>query len=260
MPVIIPYDLEQFVDQLVTDALDDAGISDGRSERTLIPIHEQGKGTAIIPDLPDTLDASGNLRVWVIGNELMWAGIDRRIDEVFELLWSLFHWHNSVTGYGFDVGLDQGDAVHHLARSFRQRLPPVLGLGKCSSADSGHMLEAESSNRAQSPVSKSNVVSPREAVLFKRWAFHTPELVNRNYNDYNAGSSLGFDEENILYPFPDDLFWKDGDEGEDDREGVPQWLDVGPTDDANRLAQEEKEEGRKRKRESRKLSQDLVAN
>lgn len=33
-----------------------------------------------------------------------------------------------------------------------------------------------------------------------------------------------FSEEGVLYPFPDELFWQDGDEGEWDGDGVPVWV------------------------------------
>jgi hypothetical protein len=35
-----------------------------------------------------------------------------------------------------------------------------------------------------------------------------------------------FDEYDVMYPFPDDLFWDEGDEGEWDEEGAPPWRDV----------------------------------
>lgn len=254
MPVIIPYDLEQFLVQTMSDALDEAGLSDGQSDPFLIPVHEQGKGTAIIPDLQDTAGPTGNVRVWVIGNESMWAGIDRRIDEVFEILWALFHWHNSATADQYYVRLDQGAALVHLATSFRQRLPPRLDAS--TRETTAHMQEVDKEHPSASLRSaKWKGLSHREAVLFKRWAFHTPALVNRTYNDDDRHSMFD-EEEDSLYPFPDDLFWKDGDEGDSGRDGVPQWHDVLPEEE-HEDAQEEKE-ARKRKRESSGLSQNLV--
>lgn len=41
-----------------------------------------------------------------------------------------------------------------------------------------------------------------------------------------TGSHALFSEEGVLYPFPDELFWNEGDEGEWDGDGVPLWLDV----------------------------------
>jgi len=260
MPLIIPYDLEQFVHQLVSDALNDAGILNGEMEQVLIPVHEQGKGTAILPDLQDTAAPSGNVRFWVIGNELMWAGIDRRIDEVFEVLWSLFHWQNQAASNGFDVRIDRYEAVHHLAQAFRRRLPAQLDASPSKKSVDPQDTQLDSSTStgpAHLRVSRRDKLSPREAVLFRRWAFHNPSLVNRNYNDDGGRHSM-FDEENVLYPFPDDLFWNDGDEGEMDGDGVPQWHEVESADDEDGKMQKEKDEGRKRKRESTELSQNMV--
>lgn len=272
MPVIIPYDLEQSLVQTMSDALDEAGLSEGQLDQFLIPVHEQGKGTAIIPDLQDTAGPTGNVRIWVIGNELMWAGIDRRIDEVFEILWAFFHWHNSITADQYYVRLDHGDALVHLASSFRNRLPPRLD---ASTSETSERMQEVYNDHASGPIlsAKWKGLSPREAVLFKRWAFHTPTLVNRGYND-DVRHSMFDEEVDMLYPFPDDLFWNDGDEGDNSRDGVPQWRDVGSTegepkdaqkekgvdstDDEDQISHKEQEESRKRKRESSGLSQNLV--
>lgn len=259
MPVIVPYDLEQFLVQTISDALDEAGMSDGQSDKILIPVHEQGKGTAIIPDLYDTAGPRGNFRIWIVGNELMWAGIDRRIDEVFEILWALLHWHNSATANQYFVRLDEGDALVHLASSFRQRLPPRLDTSNNEADAPIQEAEKESkeSTAAYARSAKWKGLTPREAVLFKRWAFHTPTMCNRSYNNYDR-HMLFDDDEDMLYPFPDDLFWKDGDEGDNVCDGVPQWHDVDMEEEEHQDAQKEKEEGRKRKRENSDLSQDLV--
>ena len=256
LPLKIPYDLEQSLVQLVSDAWDAAGLSDGQSDQFLIPVHEQGKGTAIIPDLRETAGPSGNIRIWVIGNELMWAGTDRRIDEVFEILWTLFHWHNSAAFYLGYVPLDRDDALVHLASSFRQRLPPRLD--RSTSEANAPIREGDKeSTPAYLRSAKWEGLAPREAVLFKRWAFHTPTICNRSYNNDDRHSMFD-DEEDVLYPFPDDLFWKDGDEGDSGCDGVPQWHDADIAEDEHPDAQKEKEEGRKRKRESSGLSQTLV--
>ena len=255
MPVLIPYDLEQSLVQIVSDALDEVRLSDSQLEQILIPVHEQGKGTAIIPDLQDTAGPNGNVRFWVVGNELMWAGIDRRIDEVFEVLWALFYWRSSDIAQDH-ARLDQIDALVHLATSFRQRFP--LRPKNTSAVPSeqpqeGHKEEAPAYLRS----AKWKGLTPREAVLFKRWAFHLPINVERHFNDDKLDSDFE-DDDNILYPFPDDFFWKDGDEGDGGSDGVPQWHDVDVTKDEHQDAQEEGEEGRKRKRENSGSPQDLV--
>ena len=82
IPVVIPYDLEEFIQQTFRDALVEAGIDvDGSQDRLLIPVHVPGQGNHNLPDVPENTEAVGNVRYWVVGNEVMWAGIDRRIDE-----------------------------------------------------------------------------------------------------------------------------------------------------------------------------------
>lgn len=71
----------------------------------------------------------------------------------------------------------------------------------------------------------------RESLLFRPWALTSPVLLDRDRHDEDGepiptGKHVLFNEEMVLYPFPDELFWKDGDEGEWDGDGVPQWLDV----------------------------------
>lgn len=255
MPIAIPYDLEQSLVQIVSDALEERGLSDGRLDQFLIPIHEQGKGTAIIPDLQDTAGPTGNIRFWVINNELMWAGIDRRIDEVFEILWALFHWHNSAMAPYSQLRLDQGDALAHFATSFRQRLPPQTDASTSEASEPMQDIDKE-----HAPVSLQSTkwkgLTPREAVLFRRWAFYVPIAPNRTYNDQDQHPLFGEDED-ILYPFPDDLFWDDGDEGDRGCDGVPQWHNVVPEDE-HEDAGEDKDESRKRKRESSGSTLNLV--
>lgn len=255
MPLVIPYDLEQFIHQLVSDALSDAGLSIGASEPLLIPVHEQGKGTAILPDLQETVATTGNIRFWVIGNQLMWAGIDRRIDEAFEVLWTLFHLHNQAAITRSMLQLDKYEAAHQLAQAFRSRLPAQLGpsAGKDSGGPQGSGRDpAQSTHPLNIESAKRGIPGLREALLFRQWAFHNPVHANRHYNDDDGIHSM-FDEESIMYPFPDELFWKDGDEGEVDGDGVPQWHDVESDDGEDGKKQPPNDERRKRKRGSTEL-------
>lgn len=82
LPLAIPYDLEDWIERWTREALDDAGVDISESQnRLLIPVHEMGHGTHLLPDLEDNAEPMGNIRYWLLGNEIMWAGIDRRIDE-----------------------------------------------------------------------------------------------------------------------------------------------------------------------------------
>ncbi|KAI9782631.1 MAG: hypothetical protein M1835_004006 [Candelina submexicana] len=119
LPVLIPLDLEHTIHQYMNSALTDAGIMND-SYRALIPVHTAGAGTTILPDLQDTTGPHGNVRYWVISNETMWAGIDHRIDAVFETLGALFH-HKFGTNRQIDTSTDE---LRYLARDLRCRLPP----------------------------------------------------------------------------------------------------------------------------------------
>ncbi|KAI9724114.1 MAG: hypothetical protein M1812_000833 [Candelaria pacifica] len=122
MPIMIPHDLEHTVHQYMDAALSDAGVLDDGSYRVLIPVHVAGQGTTIIPDLPDTVGPPGNVRYWVLANETIWAGVDHRIDAVFEILGALCRYHdfhnNGPMGLPTDVRLT------YLARDLQSWLPP----------------------------------------------------------------------------------------------------------------------------------------
>lgn len=82
LPLLIPHDLEAYLEHQAGDALSQAHPDFIVSQdRLLMPVHEIGHGTIILPDLHDQATAAGNLRYWVIGNELMWAGIHSTLDE-----------------------------------------------------------------------------------------------------------------------------------------------------------------------------------
>ena len=69
-----------------------------------------------------------------------------------------------------------------------------------------------------------------EALLFRRWALATPVTIERDIDDGGLDNSRNahpmYSEEGVLYPFADELFWKEGDEGEWDGDGVPMWKDL----------------------------------
>lgn len=86
LPLVIPHDLEACLERQMGNALSQAQPTLPMSQdRLLIPVHEMGQGTIVLPDLQDQAGSSGNMRYWVIGNELMWAGIHRRLDEYVAL-------------------------------------------------------------------------------------------------------------------------------------------------------------------------------
>lgn len=74
---------------------------------------------------------------------------------------------------------------------------------------------------------KSGLPSLLETLLFRPWAFASPFTPYRHLNSQENGDGGHelFQDECVLYPFPDDLFWHASDEGTWDEEGVPSWTD-----------------------------------
>ncbi|KAL8640619.1 MAG: hypothetical protein Q9226_008726, partial [Calogaya cf. arnoldii] len=168
MPLIIPMDLEvSIVSELTTRCLGTPGL---KSEHlpSLIIVHDPSKHdprTATVPSLADTRNDSGNPRYWLITNENMWAGQHRAADEVSELLTTLFDWFlHCERQPGDDPPKHGTDAYHciwHLARAFRRRL----------------VLPDVSDKRE-----RGELLSKREANLFRPWALARPARVKRTYD------------------------------------------------------------------------------
>ncbi|KAH0560095.1 hypothetical protein GP486_003388 [Trichoglossum hirsutum] len=249
IPIEVPFKLEDYISTLASPVLEEADIYNGNeNERCLlIPVHELARGTSIIPDLVDSDSATdGNLRYWVIGNDLMWAlgenppSTNGEPDRIFETLWSIFRWCQLSDG--------SDDSLYTLALAFRRRNPHVLDLGPLpavsetggergggasGSSPSSHAdtntgtpatatetaTETETPHMLIEPTARKTmgVLGEYEARLFQQWAFHVPESVYRHYQDVYNGN---YDEDRFLYPFPDELFWKDGDEGTGEIEWV----------------------------------------
>ena len=127
IPIRIPHDLEQTVNQYISAALSDAGVLNDGSYRVLIPVHVAGQGTSIIPDLQDIDGPPGNLRYWVLSNETMWTGIDPRIDAVFEILLALFRSNFVTDTFPMTPRTPDNDfalsTLARLLRDLRSRLP-----------------------------------------------------------------------------------------------------------------------------------------
>ncbi|KAI9759755.1 MAG: hypothetical protein M4579_002140 [Chaenotheca gracillima] len=214
LPVIIPYDLESTFEDMFSSVGQDADHSSIKSQdRLLIPVHTSGRGTTIIPDLREEPGLNGNIRYWVIGNEIMWSGIDRKIDEMFEVLWTFFHWGTTAPSRPHSFShLSAPDHVWFFVNRYRDRLALSVDL-ECSSAREG--------TRFGGP-------SRREAILFAAWALHRPVDTDYesslNYNQRDGVADTFSDA--IKYPPPEDMFWGPEDETSDSG----QWVDVVATD------------------------------
>ncbi|KAI9842648.1 MAG: hypothetical protein M1837_007015 [Sclerophora amabilis] len=205
LPVIIPYDLEQTFESMISEPLRNDAES---QERLLIPIHRHGEGIAIIPDLPEQTGMVCNVRYWVIGNELMWAGIDRKIDEIFEVLWTFFHWQNA-TALALDAELFDPASLPFFAIRYRDRLTSTFDL-PCTDM-----------------VTKPGTLSERESTLFRSWALQRPVKTERDYEHdfYEVLNMSQLFRDTVKYPPPEEMFWNPEDDLEEDP-GVAQWVDV----------------------------------
>ena len=221
---MLPYELENFILNDIPNQHADLP-QHYTAFRPLIAVHDpttHDPTASTLPPLHDTANESGNLRYWVITNESMWAGQHRAIDEIAEVLWAFFHWLNQETRKGVEAftdgeGTDVNHCVWHLARSFRRRivLPEV---------PSDEFLQTSTLTR------RVGLPTPRESLLFRPWVFYTPKVPYRDLaveEDSIWPPHRLFDELQCLYPFPDELFWEEGDEGEWDGDGVPVWKDAG---------------------------------
>ena len=225
LPLTIPWDLENFLLTNIPTQYPDFP-RHATAFEPLIPIYDSAKqdpATVALLSSQETVAESGNLRYWVITNESMWAGQHRALDEIAEVYWVLFHLFNKVTRtilVGVEDGVvrtDTEQCIWQLARFFRRRLV-LPGFPTDDGAQE---------NQLKMPA---GLPTLRESLLFRPWAFYTPRVPNRSFvelnNDEDTPHPL-FDDERVLYPFPDSLFWKDGDEGVWDGDGVPLWRDVG---------------------------------
>ena len=201
----IPEDLEVYLINLVNEALVESNLAD--HHQFLYPFVKH-----ISPNL-ESEPAESELRrrivttIWVVDNVLMWAGIDRRIDEVFEVLWTLFHWCTQVDA---SVSMHSEACVQFLAQHYRSRLPRSL--------DSRTLI---SSDVHEDPNQR--VLPERERLLYLHWLLRWPEIQDREetmFPDYDEIDA-------VKYPPPDEFFWNNGDEGINDGRDH-EWITIEP--------------------------------
>ncbi|KAI9800277.1 MAG: hypothetical protein M1833_003391 [Piccolia ochrophora] len=212
IPVIVGHDLEEYLKRLMREALQDGcDVPADTQEQLLIPVHEVGHGNQVLPDLPEDLSPKGNLRYWVIGNETMWAGIDRKIDMVFDVLKTITGW---IESRGTGAYIDTPSSLHHFAHEYRKMLPYSLegpaNKDKGQLGSSGDLDPASASlindTSQRCPMSADNggrkdTTVCREAHLFRQWVLHWPLARDQSAIDqcYYASPSP--------YPPPDEAFW-----------------------------------------------------
>ena len=200
IPLLIPFDLENYLVNMLPSDYPDLPTS-FTAKPVLIPVHDPARHdpNATLPSLVDVPTEAGNLRYWVLSNTNMWACQHRVMDEVFEVLWSLFHRFTESSKI-HSANISGPEATWYMAKSFRGRcvLPKVTNPFTSS---------ATTSRRVGAP----SPLDAREAALFRAWIFAVPYYVPRDFiDDWDERGGM-FDEEAYMYPVPDELFWKDED-------------------------------------------------
>ena len=222
VPLVVPSAFEHFLCRELPNICSDLP-SHYLLNPFLIPVHDPaGQDPAnpgIIPSLHDTASEAGNLRYWVITNQSMWACQHGAMDEVYKILWSLYHWFTWSKMKHKRSDCAQPMAVWYMAQSIRRRAASP----KISSVPAA-------GNKRSAARNITSGLTAREAMLFRQWILAEPSHRNRkfrpNHISHFRQPRPGFEEDAYLYPVPDELFWKDGDEGKWDSEYVPQWRDV----------------------------------
>lgn len=98
----MPFDLEGYIRECLNQGADTASNS-LHSQIPFINVHDPTKhdhATAQLPSLIPTSNEQGNLKYWVLSNESMWTGQDKRQDAVSKILWCLVAWFVRVTDGG----------------------------------------------------------------------------------------------------------------------------------------------------------------
>lgn len=213
IPINIPWNLENYLLSILPGDFDDVPPHFLRF-KPMIPVHNPRRydlSTATLPSLQDTVTETGNLRYWVVTNESMWACQHRVMDEFAELMWTLFHGFNIIMTLSSQTPSedleDTKTCCWRLARSFKCRII-LPNLADDTAADRMRI----------------GLPSLRETLLFKSWALHTPATVDGSLWSYPGAHPLYQRNNQVLYPFPDELFWdpNDADEWEEGM-GAPEW-------------------------------------
>jgi hypothetical protein len=212
--VIIPYDLEQHIKEIVDEIQQDLQMD---IPEFLIPIHKEGTGRGLILSYTETTDPKiGNLKYWVMPNELMFSGIDPRLDGIFHVLNIFFEIFNKysdgIEGREVETRIDTEFFQNSLGEKLRERCPPDLeDCFPTSSEDHGLVMDTGASQ----PLYPHCAITAKEALKFGFWVSGGPDVPVH----YDRPGGLP------QYCFPDERFWKAGDEGKWDGKGFPRWTE-----------------------------------
>ncbi|RPB01905.1 hypothetical protein L873DRAFT_1802733 [Choiromyces venosus 120613-1] len=201
IPVCVPVGLEEYIENTMKDVCEENGMPWSDEFRVLIPIHNPINTTRPAPPI-----GIWNYRYWVIGNITMWAKWDPRIDEIFEVLWALFHTEAQPSSFAYRCNPDEQEDLELatlLAVKFDQRVIPASSL----------IPQAEQTTLGSWP-------DAREKELFHEWMLHFPQHQNRNYIWETHHSTY---VEGRARVFPDELWWKEEVDGANDGGNWAEW-------------------------------------
>ncbi|KAK6354776.1 hypothetical protein TWF696_003912 [Orbilia brochopaga] len=190
VPVAVDFGLENWIKDTFAQALEEAGIPSS-SHEILIPVHKPGMGDGYLPDVSESVE--DNLRYWVIDSTTIWAGIDRRIDEIFEVLWILSVCNEVITDCTFGYQSRQESRVEFyelvaslLLRRVTRLSIQQLGVERVPGAKhpdtSGpdpryEIIEAPVSTEPDQLV----IPNQRDQYLFTKWLMERPVSIYRGY-------------------------------------------------------------------------------
>ncbi|KAF3917852.1 hypothetical protein ABW20_dc0106240 [Dactylellina cionopaga] len=200
LPVYAPFKLEEWIKETFSQALEDAGIASHNYE-ILIPVHKPGMGDGVLADITESTEE--NLRYWVIDSTTIWAGIDRRIDEIFEVLWVLCLTNDLVTdgAMGYGSRQDAAKEWYGIVAKAPARDP--------TSDDQGHDREYIEAKKPET-VNPLIIPNERDQYLFTKWLIERPVEIYRNYQ-YEVHSS--YREHNNATAPPEIMYWREGIDG-----------------------------------------------
>ena len=203
MPVLVSQELEELLVQVLRQYSPNA-----QADVTpLIPVHDTATydpSTSTLPSLRDAACEEENLRYWIITALSQWEGQDKAMDELADVLLLL---NKLFIQTEFQL-MDMNDRPSDLpTRTF-------LPLHEISTRDS------EDLHRDR-----------RDLLLFRQWVLPTTPPASKDWRKKTAhehGSGhvhAFFSGDDIVYPFPNEYFWNEGDEGswDNSEDGVPEW-------------------------------------
>ncbi|KAK6512316.1 hypothetical protein TWF481_001204 [Arthrobotrys musiformis] len=222
IPVVVTFKLEEWIKETFAQAVEDAGLPANKHE-ILIPVHKPGMGDGRLPDLTESEEE--NVRYWVIDSTTIWAGLDRRIDEIFEILWVIALSSDLVSEpcLGYSSRADAAKDWYKLVASILLRRVTKLSiqqLGITRVGRSADMVpddddyggEEELTREFVEPkvpedINPLEIPNERDQYLFTKWLMERPIEIYRSYQ-YEVHNS--YRESNNAIPPPEIMYLREG--------------------------------------------------